>query len=154
MLLVYILGVLIMVWFVAFQFVPESRLIQGHVTINMESVYYKSNVPIPALIHVTGPNNGLVIAIAQEDANHTLNLKAEITLSPDFPYNETVSRKCLLGNTLDYGTYTVFINTTALTEGYYELWCVRPHYWKTFSSRGFYLLNSGQQPILEEVNSS
>lgn len=93
------------------------------------------------MIDVTGPNNGLAIVLAQEDANHTLNPKAEIILSPDFPFNETVSQNCLLGNTLDYGTYTVFINTAGLTDGYYELWCVRPYYEKTFSSRGFYLLN-------------
>ena len=48
----------------------------------------------------------------------------------------------LVGNALDYGNYNVFINTTNLTAGYYELACLR----KDEHVKGFYILNNNQQP--------
>ena len=124
--------------------------LQGHVTMDMESVYYKNDAPIPVLIHVTGPNTNLSVFLFKEESNNSLNWSDSIELIPELFSNKTESGKYLVGNTLDYGTYNVFINTTDLTAGYYELHCVRLAYWKTYGARGFYLLNSSEQSYIKE----
>jgi hypothetical protein len=126
--------------------------LQGHVTVDMESVYYQNVSQIPVLIHVTGPNTGLSIYLVKE-SNNTLYQRDNITLIPEHNYsNKTVSgeQSILIGNTLDYGKYNVFINTTDLSSGYYELVCMRWRYEKTYGVRGFYLLNSSQQSCIKE----
>lgn len=127
--------------------------LQGHIAVDMESIYYKKDTPIPVLIHVTGPNTNLSIFIVNESDN-TLYIIDEITLISDYPSINTVSGKYLFGNALDYGTYNVFINTSNLTAGYYELHCARLPYWKTSGARGFYLVNSSQQSFIGELNAS
>jgi hypothetical protein len=151
-LLVYILGVLIMVWFVVFQFVPESRLLQGHISLDMESVYCKNDVPMPALIHVTGPNTNITVYLVNE--SNSLRDIDNITLYPEYPSYHTSHGKYLFGNTVEYGRYAVFINTTDLTPGYYELHCERWLSWKTSGGRSFYLVNSSQHSVIEELNTS
>ena len=123
--------------------------LQGHVTVDMEGIYYKNDAPIPVLIYTTGPNTNLSIYLFKEESNHSLYQNDSITLIPEHPSFKTVSGKCLIGNALNYGTYNVFINTTDLSAGYYELHCVRLAYWKTYSARGFYLLNSSEQSCIK-----
>ena len=131
--------------------------LQGHVTVDMESIYYQNVSQIPVLIHVTGPNTGLSIYLVKKDSSDNLPLIENITLIPEQnPSYKTVSGKFLVGNTLDYGTYNVFINTTDLTVGYYELVCLRGRYETYgkkcfyFGKKGFYLLNSSQQSYIKE----
>jgi len=126
--------------------------LQGHVTVDMESIYYKNVSQIPVLVHVTGPNTGLSIYLVKE-SNNTLYHRDNITLIPEHNYsNKAVSgeQSILIGNTLDYGKYNVFINTTDLSAGYYELVCMRWGYEKTYGVRGFYLLNSSEQSCIKE----
>ena len=126
--------------------------LQGHVTVDMESIYYQNVSQIPVLIHVTGPNTGLSICLVKE-SNNTLYHRDNITLIPEHNYsNKTVSgeQSILIGNTLDYGKYNVFINTTDLSAGYYELVYMRWGYEKTYGVRGFYLLNSSEQSCIKE----
>lgn len=146
-LLVYALLVGLLLWSALYPPVLNLTPLQGHVTVDMESIYYKNDAPIPVLIHTTGPNTNLSIYLFKKDSNHNLYSIGNITLIPEHPSFKTVSGKCLIGNALDYGTYNVFINTTDLCVGYYELHCVRLAYRKTYSARGFYLLNSSQQPF-------
>ena len=124
--------------------------LQGHVTVDMESIYYQNVSQIPVLIHVTGPNTNISIYLLQKESNHNLSSMENITLIPKHPSYKTESGKYLVGNTLDYGTYNVFINTTDLSAGYYELSCMRQYYWKTYGTKGFYLLNSSQQSCIKE----
>ena len=119
---------------------------QGHVTVDMESTYYKNDAPIPVLIHVTGPNPGLSIKLQNLTKVYNLTLKPEHNpFETEFSNNST-----LVGNALNYGTYNVFINTTNLSAGYYELKCIRKGYNKTYGVRWFYLLNSSQQSCIKE----
>ncbi len=145
---------LLLLWPTLFSPVLYSPL-QGHVTVDMGGIYYKNDAPIHVLIHVTGPNTGLSIQLFQENSNHNLSLNDLITLSPERNPSKTVSgeNSTLVGNALDYGTYNVLINTTNLSAGYYELVCKRQKYEKTYSARGFYLLNSSKQSGIEEVTS-
>lgn len=154
LIIVFLLAVLFL-WPTLFSTVLYSPL-QGHVTVNMESIYYKNDAPIPVLIHITGLNTGLSICLFQEESRHNLIEINNITLKPEHDTDMTVhgENSTLVGNTLNYGTYNVFINTTDLRAGYYELRCVRPKYDKTYGARGFYLLNRSQQSGIEEVNAS
>jgi hypothetical protein len=106
------------------------------------------------LVHVTGPNANLsVFLVKREESNHTLYEIDNITLNPEYPSFNTTSGKYLFGNTLEKGGYTVFINTTNLNAGYYELRCERQVYEKkTYGARGFYLADSSQPSHVEEVN--
>lgn len=119
---------------------------------DMASIYYKNDVPIPALIHVTGPNSDLTINLFKDYFGYmglldVINLKHERDFKLEFG-------DYLVGKSLDRGTYIVFINTTDLTEGYYELSGWRPGFDKTYGARGFYLLNSSPQPVTEKLNTS
>jgi len=125
---------------------------QGHVTIDMESVHYKNDTQIPVLIQVTGPNTG-VFAIVYKELSGNLSTISYIGLIEpilidsegdisDIEERKIESNNIMVGNYLGNGKYSVFINTTNLTTGYYELMCLRKGYYeKTCESKSFYLLN-------------
>ncbi|CAD6494729.1 MAG: hypothetical protein EMLJLAPB_00911 [Candidatus Argoarchaeum ethanivorans] len=122
--------------------------LQGHVTVDMDSICYKDGAPIPVLIQVTGPNTKLSINLSKE-SDHNLTLIDSIKL--ELEHNETQmaykNRNSVLpgnlsGNALGEGKYSVFINTTNLTTGYYEIKSVRPEYTKSYGVKGFYLLDN------------
>ncbi len=126
--------------------VPNLAPLQGHVTVDMESIYYKNDTPIPVLVHVTGPNPDLEIKLQNSTKVYNFTLTPECNLSKTEFRNNSI----LIGNALNYGTYNVFINTTNLSAGYYELVCKRPKYEKTYGVRGFYLVNSSQQSCIKD----
>ena len=150
--LLYIFLVALLLWLFLFQAVFLYFPIQGHVTVDMESVYYKSDAPIPVLIHVTGPNPILSIYLSEENSSHDLKEIYNLTLKPEHNPSKTEysENSTLVGNALNYGTYNVFINTTGLSAGYYELKCIRYRYEKMYGVRGFYLLNSSRQSGIKE----
>lgn len=126
--------------------------LQGHVTMDMESICYKSDAEIPVLIQITGPDTNLSICLLKEESDHSLYEYDSITLiSRYYHSNKTVSgnQSVLLGKAIGSGKYNVFINTTNLSMGYYELVCTRHFFPSKFSAKefkgsakGFYLLNS------------
>jgi len=129
--------------------------LQGHITVDMESIHHKNGAPIPVMIHITGPNTGLSIFLLKEESDHSLSRIEQIWLKPEGYSDKTESGKFLVGNTLDYGTYNVFINTADLSAGYYELRCERQVYEKkTYGASGFYLVNSSEQSCIGELNTS
>jgi len=149
---IFLVGLLITAALFAFPLllIPHSSPLQGRVTVEMESVPYKSgapnDAPIPVFIQVTGPNTNLLITLFKEDSDHNLSRVDNITLKPECNSYKTVSggNSFLVGNALNYGRYNVFIKTANLCEGYYELRCVRLNYAWTEGVRGFYLLNRSQ----------
>lgn len=137
------------IWSPLFDQVLMSPL-QGHITVEMDNIYYNDDMQIPVLIHVTGPNTGLSsIKLYQKESGHNPILKDSITeyLEPEHNLSKTKSGEnlTLLANSLGSGKYNVFIDTTNLTIGYYELICIRPKYNKPYGAKGFYLLNSSQR---------
>ena len=136
----------ILIFAIILTIVPNLAPLQGHVTVDMESIYYKNDAPIPVLIHVTGPNPDLSIKLQNSTKVYNLTLKPEQNLSK----TEFSNNSILIGNALNYGTYNVFINTTELSAGYYELKCTRQGYEKTYGARGFYLLNTSHQSGIKE----
>lgn len=122
--------------------------LQGHIAVDMEDVYYKNDVPIPVLIRVTGPNTGLSIELLKEESGNLRPIASIDYLEPQHNL-KTASNNSLVGNAMGSGKYNVFINTTNLTTGYYELLCIRPKYEKIYGVRGFHLLNNSQQSYIK-----
>lgn len=153
--MIFVLIALMILWGYLSTPVLYSPL-QGHVTVDMESIYYKNDAPIPVLIHITGPNTNLSINLLKEDSGHNLSEIDKIKyLEPEPNLHNTVGENStLVGNALSYGTYNVFINTADLGVGYYELRCERQGYEKTYGVHGFYLVNSSQHSVIEERNAS
>ena len=127
----------------------------GHVTIDMESVYYKNNTPIPVSIQVTGPNADIGVLLYTKNSSNSSALMSILWgMEPDFfgQGSEDVLKRKLhsdnvsVGSYLGNGKYCVFINTTNLPIGYYELICIREGFWKeTCEGKSFYLVNKNQQ---------
>ncbi len=133
-------------WVPLFDIVLRSPL-QGHVTIDMDSTYNKNGAPIPASIQVTGPNTGLTINLSKENPSRKMTLIDSIGyLEPNHnpDYNVSDEHSNLTGNSLGNGKYNVFINTSNLSEGYYELTAVRFKY-NISDTKGFYLFKASEQ---------
>lgn len=118
--------------------------LQGHNTIFMENVYYKNDIQIPITILITGPKTNLSIDLYKKDFNGKLIPIDKLqTLNPDHnPDKITLSVNSIItGNALNNGKYNIFINTSNLTTGYYELTSSR-NTLKSYSANSFYLLNN------------
>ena len=149
---IILLAVIVFVWIVLFYCFVYYTPLQGHVEVDMESIYYKNDTQIPVLIQVTGPNTGL-FAILYKDIHGNRSNASNISfigpiepilldLESDFEERKMVSNNILLGNYLGNGKYIIFIKTTNLTTGYYELMCLRKAFYeKTCESKSFYLFN-------------
>jgi MFS family permease len=79
--LVYMLFVGGLLWLPLHSAVLLYYPLQGRVTADMESIYYKNDVPIPVLIQVTGPNPDLSIKLQNSTKVYNLTLKPEHNLS-------------------------------------------------------------------------
>lgn len=117
-------------------------LIPGHINTDMESIYYKNNAPIPVSIKVTGQNTGLSIGLLRENINQNITLVESINLEPNHNSDKVIygSNSILFGNAMEFGKYDIFINTTNLTSGYYEL-VLNPEYGYGYG-KAFYLLKT------------
>lgn len=124
-------------------FTIQSTDIIGHVTVEMESIYYHNNTPIPVLIQVTGCNIGVRIYLYERRYDHSLIITDRIYISQKSTREiSTSNQNYLRGNAFGHGKYNIFINTSNLTTGYYELVCWRLGFPKDYDGKGFYLLNS------------
>ncbi len=118
--------------------------LQGDAVIDMESINCGDDTQIPVFIKVTGLNTNILINLSKENSNHSLIGIDSIKLDPIHNPDKTSHGEnlILVGNALGYGSYNVFINTTDLTVGYYELSCIRKD---GYTVKGFYILNNCQQ---------
>lgn len=121
---------------------------QGNIMIDMESIYHKNDTQIPISIQVTGPNTELLVILLKEESGKLYN-KSIIYLEPQrnieyFKKNRTevISKDDFTANSQGNGKYIIFINTSNLTSGYYELLCLREKYNEKYSLKSFYLLNN------------
>lgn len=127
----YLLLIYLSVLIILMNFMP------GNVQIDANKIYYKNNSPIPVSFQVTGPDNGLLIELSKKSEKNLI--LDTIELESIHTQNNAVfgNTSILMGNTLENGMYNIFINTTNLSEGYYELICFRGHKY----IRGFYLMS-------------
>lgn len=152
--LLYVVSFLYFVYIFWYSPLLASVSAIGQVTVNIEGAYYKNNTPIPVFIQLTGPNLGLRFFLYDEKPDHTFELMDEMLLEPQ--RNDTMIltksnfqtkfgnySNYLSGNYLNNGKYNVFINTTNLTPGYFELVWRRTSF--DYEARRFYLLNNSKQ---------
>lgn len=134
--------------------VENSDFMNGDIVIDMNNVYSKNNALIPVYIEVTGLNSKMSINFLEEDLNHNLVLIDKIQLDPHHNSEKLVSGKSLIGNALDFGKYNIFIDSSNLSEGYYELICEFPDYNKQ-SIKYFYLYDINySESVISPVNST
>lgn len=115
--------------------------LRGNVVIDMQSVYQKSNLEIPVLIRITGQDTGLNISLFKEVAGNLSEI-TNISLGMSSIDENIKINNYIIANGLGNGKYNIFINTTNLDPGYYELRGERETYIsKTSDAKGFFLLN-------------
>ncbi len=115
----------------------------GEVVIDASSVYHKNDDIIPVTIQVTGPNSNISINLSKSDRENNLLIIDSIeNIEPNHKPSLLASGN-LSANSFDNGKYGLFINTTYLNPGYYELNVTRPKNVKT-AIKGFYLLNDSK----------
>ena len=123
-------------WFVLWP--SATHALQGQITVDMESVYYKSDKQIPVSIQVTGPDTGFSVELSNTTESVNLNSIALIKKLEPYPNKKIDSDNSLIGYPLSSGKYIVFINTTNLSTGYYKLEFTRTKN-KLSDAKGFYL---------------
>ena len=126
--------------------------LQGHIMVDMESIHHKNDRQIPVLIQVTGIDNNFSV-ILYEGISGNLDQKdyiysniSKLNLYRTNKYH-LGSNGILVGNYLGNGKYNIFINTTNLTTGYYELICrcESKYILKIkYEGKSFYLLNNSE----------
>ena len=128
-----------------FYIIHDSDVINGDVKIEMNSLCPQGGV-LPVKIKVTGPNSELFLNLTNEDLKHNLVGVDSIQLIPEHNSRGLIEGQNLMGNALGFGEYNVFINTSNLTEGYYELACECPTFNK-HAVKGFYLFDSNDSNL-------
>ena len=147
--IVFFIGIIIfIILFLTFLCVVLYAPLHGHVEVDMNSIHYKNDTHIPVLIQITGPNTGLYTILYQKLSDNMSSIShigpiepILLDLESDLEKHNIESNDILLGDYLGNGKYIVFINTTNLTEGYYELLCLRIDFYEESERKGFYLLN-------------
>lgn len=136
--IIFIILIVLSVW--GSQYIPMLGYMQGHVTIEMNNIYYKNGEPIPLSIEVTGRNGKTSIELYQLNLTNPI---ATLELETEHNSSKNLNREnsTLIGNAFFSGKYYVFINTTELREGYYELVYTRPRDGYKYG-KSFYLLNA------------
>ena len=138
-----LLLVSVIFWVPLFDIVLKSPL-QGDVTIDIDSIYYINDTPIPLSIQITGPNSGMRIFLFNKERNSYfptdhIYLESKHNLST----TKYGINSILFGNSMENGKFNVFIKSRQLPEGYYELICERTYDNKK-SVESFYLLNTSE----------
>ena len=142
--LLFFIGLVLLIYLIPM--VSISPL-QGQVTINIDTINHKNNAVIPVTIQLTGPNSGFSVNLSKKsNGSGFISIDSIPNLEPYHNLtNVTLGDKSIIfGNSLENGKYNVFINTTNLMEGYYELRATRIFYEKT-DVKGFYLLNASEK---------
>ena len=114
--------------------------IQGRVTIDINNINHKNGEPIPVSIEVMGRNDNASIELFQLNSTNPI---ATFELGTEYNSSKNLNREnsILIGNAFYFGKYYLFINTTELGEGYYELVYTR-RIDKYKYGKSFYLLNA------------
>lgn len=151
MIVPFLLAVGLIIWYLLWSFVPFT--LQGHITIDMENIYYNSDEHIPVLIQVTGPDTALSVKLSSITKDNNLNKRAFIEKLEPYPNQKVGHDNSLIGYPLSSGKYIVYINTTNLSTGYYKLEFTRAKN-KLSDAKGFYLSNENKSHISRAVTAT
>lgn len=123
-------------WHLLFASLTSSPQFQGNIVIDMQNKYHMGDSPIHTLIRATGPDTGLSVEFKSEYSDR--NYDALIYLDKN---NESMSNKSLNGKLIGKGEYSIYINVTGMSVGYYNLRCTRQKYIESYSLKRLYLEN-------------
>lgn len=141
----FLLGAASLIWLMIVFFLILNFPLLGHVTFDMQSIYYKNDEQIPIQIKVTGPIYDSQLKLYKENSENNLTLIDQLPLKPEHNSSRKISgeQSILSGNTFELGTYYSFINITNpnMTAGYYELIYSLSKY---EYGKSFYLLNKSE----------
>lgn len=118
---------------------------QGNIELEMNQIYYKNDNPIPVLFEVTGPDSQFEITLFNITSNNLTEMWTIKNLGRIY-FNDSqktvfISNDLLVASSLGNGKYNIFINTTNLPPGYYQLRCSRQKFDKNSEASGFYILD-------------
>lgn len=135
---IFFILIVLLVW--VFQYTPMLGYMQGRVTIDINNIYHKNGEPIPVSIEVTGRNDFALIELYQLNSTNPI---ATLELETEHNSSKNLNREnsTLIGNAFYSGKYYIFIDTTNLRDGYYELVYTRPRDGYKYG-KSFYLLNA------------
>lgn len=116
----------------------------GNIELDMDKIYYKNDEQIPIMMKITGPDTHYSIRLYKDESINLIE-KWNISLGADnIKYTEItnfMSVDSLVASSLGNGNYNIFINTTNLTTGYYQIKISRHSNGKDSYESGFYLLD-------------
>jgi len=132
-------GLALFIWSIPFASISYHLPLPGQVALDMKDINYINESTIRISIKVTGPETGISIKLFKEESNQLriLDFIDNVDSNHDL---KTVSNNSLFVNSLGNGKYSVFINTSILSEGYYQFKCVIPQYEKIYGVSDFYLM--------------
>jgi hypothetical protein len=135
---IFVLIIVVSLW--ASQYIQMLGYMQGRVTIDINNIYHKNGEPIPVSIEVIGRNDNALIELYQLNSTNPI---ATLELETIHNSSKNLNREnsTLIGNAFYSGKYYVFINTTELRDGYYELVYSRLRDGYKYG-KSFYLLNA------------
>ncbi|WP_424353667.1 hypothetical protein [Methanosarcina mazei] len=119
----------------------DGSLTIGRVSCDIDSEY-KIGPQINTLVNMGGPDTGLCITLLSEkpgDLKEISSLNLSSRDSKNQINNTLKSSECLTGKAIDAGKYNIFINTTSLDSGYYNLRLENIKYKQINSVYTFYL---------------
>lgn len=140
-LIIFIVFIVILIfsifsWHLLLTSLPSSSYFQGSIEIDLQNKYDMNDSPIHTLIRATGPDTGISVEFKSESNNR--NYDAIIYLDKN---NESMSNKSLNGKLLGKGEYSIYINATGMSIGYYNLRCTQQKYTESYRLKRFYLEN-------------
>jgi hypothetical protein len=99
-----------------------SYLYSSIINVEMNDIYSNQNEQIPIDITVTGLQyDDVTVNLSKLDFRNDLILIDSINIETESDPSKVISSKYIIGKELDLGKFKLYINTTNLSEGYYEL---------------------------------
>lgn len=117
--LLRIMIIFLLIYFIGFFLSPH--LLAGNIKIEMNNDPFVKNDQIPLQIINTGHNENIIVSLCKTNKEGKISILDSIEVHPIKNVNEVIFGKYLRSSSLDYGVYKININTTNLTQGYYEI---------------------------------
>jgi hypothetical protein len=118
----------------------STYLVGDRVNISMKEINCKNDSMIPVVIQITGKNEGIDISLYQKHLIPNYSIKITPRINTSSPEIANGNDSTLIGNAMDISRYNIFINTSNLPVGYYEIVVIPLFNQSKSYSKGFYLL--------------
>lgn len=125
------------IWLLSFSFFSNLP-VPGQVILDKEELNFRNNSIIYYSIQVKGPDTGLSIKMLKEESGYLHPISTIDNIEPHHNM-KIISNNSLTITTLGSGKYSVFINTTEMSAGYYQVKSAVPHYEIISGVSDFYL---------------